>query len=251
MTTDALPLSLEELAELRSGFPTVTYIHNETTRGRDEMVSADIVRRLLATITQAHADLAREKERIEALEAELFSAKWKADGYDSIAQQADSGSLTCEHVAKSYLDNHYAYYSYQQDRSGEITRLTQVIKRARLDGALPIRAEIEALRSQLAEEKARQDQLSDLLTQSLQVNDELQTSAENWKDRAETAEAQLAEAVKAQRTPGTNERCNACNGTDFIRGVCEYSIAAKAGHEPRPAQCPIKAARTQETTDQS
>ena len=66
-------LTEDELADLQSEFPSVTLLHGETSRGHDEMVNADIARRLLVTIKQARADFREVMKALEDLSFECFS----------------------------------------------------------------------------------------------------------------------------------------------------------------------------------
>jgi len=47
--------------------------------------------------------------------------------------------------------------------------------------------------------------------------------------------ARIDELSKTQRTPGTVEVCNLCNGRDFGHGRCQYSTDARRKF---PAHCP-------------
>lgn len=167
MTTPK-PLSAEELAGYLFDY----------NKGEVDLTSVWHAR-LLATITQAHADLAREKERGDALRAALE--------LDYLQHDLGFGQWVCKRCGQ-----------HDRDRD-DIPHIETCVLAYRYTAALDHAADIVSLRSQ------------------------------------------LAEAIKAQRTPGTVEICENYNSS----GYCTQMHAGANGSCPR-LNCPIKVARTQE-----
>lgn len=223
MTTPK-PLAADELAEL-----------NLEELFGDSAFRYAVVLRMRSTLTQAHADLAREKARIESL---TFAAGDAAE----LRVQLDK----CATTFSQYADLHSAKNTPDGDAKAQANRVLAIeclnALAKNMVGAVILReynelkAEITSLRSQLAREKARGDE-AEKARDFMAISRIEKVDAE--KDATISAlRSRLAEAIKWQRTRGTIEVCERIGN----------SACANWWHKEgcTNATCPIKAARTQE-----